>query len=395
MAITRCLLTNFYADFGGGEFALLAYAKHLVAAGREIHVCLFRRGPLAEALENAGCFVHVVRQRLDCGPRGAIFTGVWFVPRLVRLLRRVKPDYVMSWTLHEMPFVIRAAQMTGIPAAFRDQGRPAATASEADWKRKRLAKLIRGGQTVVFPTTRGQAEFLGRLGVPQEKIHHVYLGVDSGHYHPAGACRERVLTELGISAGTPVVGIFGRLIALKGHSVLMNAVRRLERDDVHVLVVGGTQLNEVKGREYLDKLIRLTQDLGIANRVHFTQFRSDVRDLMSACDVVCSASEWETFGLTLVEAMMCGKPVVATDVSGPREIVVSGVTGYLYPVGDSETLGRHLGHLLADPDLARRMGQAGRQRALELFEVNRNLQQLDDAIQRLVSGPCRDLGARK
>ena len=374
------MLTNFYGDMGGGEFALLAHANHLLATGFHVDVCLFRSGALADALTAAGCRVEVLRQRLDCGPRGALLVGMRLIPRLLRRFRAVGPRFVIAYTHHEMPFVVCAAQLAGVPAVFRDQGRPAQSTEEADWQRKRLARLTRRGQMMVLPTTKTQAEFLSRLGVPGERIRQVYLGVDrtpgDATCLPSAPARQ----ALGIPPRVPLLGVFGRLIALKGHAVLFHALRQLRNSDAHLMIVGGTQLNAARGTAYLESLKCLAGELDIVHRLHFTGFRSNVQELMSACDVICSASEWETFGLSLVEAMMCGKPVVATDVSGPREIVVPGETGYLYPVGDAEALAKHLDHLLANPDLARRMGAAGRRRALIHFDQEKNLAELDRVV---------------
>jgi glycosyltransferase involved in cell wall biosynthesis len=378
------LFSSFYGDMGGGEFALLAHVKRLLAVGTEVHVCLFCDGPFRPTLASAGCQIHVLPQRLNCGPRGALLVAIRLLPKLARVFRLAHPRYLLTYTHQEMPFVMCAARLAGIPAAFRDQGRPALSTEHADWGRKRLARLTRREKTAVVPTTKAQTEFLLKLGVSPERLRQVYLGVDPAPFDCQANCRGRVFDEFGIPANASVVGIFGRLIALKGHAVLFNAVRKLARDDVHVLVVGGTQLNVARGTEYFEGLKRLTSELRISDRVHFTGFRSDVPSLMSACDVVCSASEWETFGLTLVEAMMSGKPVVATDVSGPREIIVPGETGYLYPAGDSHALAQHLVQLFGNRLLRQQMGKAGRHRAMERFEMNRNLQQLDDTITELL-----------
>jgi len=377
----RVLLTNFYGDMGGGEFALLEHAKWLVKRGVRVDVCLFQKGAFTERLKKAGCIVHVVHQRLDCGPRGAWLVSLKLVPRLTALLLSVRPDYVLVYTHQEMPFVMQACRICRIPVFYRDQGRPPSTRRETDWRRKRLAALVRKPYVGVLPTTRAQSEFLLSLGAPRDRVRHVYLGVDRRRFGISRTAKSEVLHEFGIPPNTIIIGFFGRLVAWKGHSVFLHALQLLHHwIPFRAMIVGGKQLNKQHGTEYESKLADLTRQLGLEGRVQFTGFRTDVPRLMSACDIVCHASHWEAFGLVLVEAMFCGKPVVASDVSGPREIVVHGKTGYLFPVGDHRALATYLERLLSDPNLREALGREGRDRATRLFDLQANLDALDQAI---------------
>ena len=105
---------------------------------------------------------------------------------------------------------------------------------------------------------------------------------------------------------------------------------------------------------------------------------------MCACDVIAHASRQEPFGLVLVEAAMCGKPVVASDVSGPREIVTPGETGFLCPPGDFLAMSRFLQRLASDVELRRRMGSAGKRDALRRFDLQSNVAELDQAIHEML-----------
>ena len=377
----RILITNFYADFGGGEFALLNHARWLLRRGVQVHVCLFNDGPFVGGLLKEGCKVRVINHRLDCGPRGAWITAGKLVPKLIGVFRHIRPDYIIAYTAHEMPFVALAGRLCGIPVFYRDQGRPKEEGAPLSWRDKWLPILGRRILAGVLPTTKIKAAHLVRSGIPSEKVKMVYLGVNANHFKDVQDAREEVEKEFGIPPGSALIGIFGRLIELKGHEVLLNAMTALGTEKVHALIVGGTQLNETAGPKYLERLRKKARVLGISERVHFTGFRTDITKLMSACDIVCNASQWETFGLVLVEAMMCGKPVVASDVSGPREIVVPGETGFLFPAGDHVAMARYLDRLLSDANLRTWMGQNARKRALELFDLNKNLQLLNEAIE--------------
>ncbi len=100
-------------------------------------------------------------------------------------------------------------------------------------------------------------------------------------------------------------------------------------------------------------------------------FRSDVSALMSACDIFVLPAPAEPFGLVLIEAMALGKPVIAAAAGGPLEIVADGETGLLFEPGNAESLSSAIRRLLADPDLRRRMGIAGRKRYTQKFTARR------------------------
>ena len=370
---------------GGGEFALLEHARYLVEKNASVHVLLFHQGPFAKRLTEEGCHVHVIQQRLDCGPKGFYLKELFLAPKLKRLLREVDPDYVVCYTLAELPFVASSAKALRIPILFRDQGAPRPNEAMSDWRDLRLASWTKAWLAGVIPTTSAETNRLLANGAAKNRVKKVFYAVASSEESQACESLESVRDELRIPVNTPIVGIFGRLVAWKGQEVFLDALARCGCDNVHGLVVGGIQLNEDEGPKYEASLHQKASNLGIADRIHFTGFRNDTARLMSSCDVVCHASEREPFGLVIVEAMMRGKPVIASDVSGPRESVVPGETGYLVAPGDSATMAKHIGQLIADPTLARRMGTAGRLRALDLFERSKNLAELDRTIWEFVN----------
>ena len=114
----------------------------------------------------------------------------------------------------------------------------------------------------------------------------------------------------------------------------------------------------------------LAAELGLGDAVTMPG-RTEIRDWLARADVFVHTSRWEGFGIVLLEAMLASLPVVATRVSAVPEIVVDGETGALVEAGDVAGVARELGALLADPERARRLGAAGRERALSEFSVER------------------------
>jgi glycosyltransferase involved in cell wall biosynthesis len=173
--------------------------------------------------------------------------------------------------------------------------------------------------------------------------------------------RARLRAELGLPEDALLVALVGRVEDQKGVDHLVRAARTVTAQvpAAHVVVVGdGTRRAEME---------RLTADLGLADRVHFTGWRHDLTDVMRSIDVLALPSRWEAFGIVNLEAMAAAKPVVGFAVEGIPEVVVHGETGLLSPAGDEAGLAEHLVRVLVDPELAARLGEAGRRRFVERF----------------------------
>jgi len=116
-----------------------------------------------------------------------------------------------------------------------------------------------------------------------------------------------------------------------------------------------------------DGAIRLAHELGVADRVRFLGLQSDIATLLGNGDLFLFPSEYESFGLAVLEAMASGLPVVCSDGGGLPEVMVQGRTGYLCPVGDVETMAQRAMEVLENPALSQELGRAGRARACERF----------------------------
>ena len=141
------------------------------------------------------------------------------------------------------------------------------------------------------------------------------------------------------------------------------------------------------GEEALKRRLNdLVGSLGLGGRLHMLGYRSDAVAIMKTFDVYVSTALWEGLPITLLEAMACGRPIVATDVGGNRDIVVDGETGILVPVGDPAALARRVCDLLNDPCLRRRLGDAGRRRVEDDFSIGRSVARTGDLYEQVVGG---------
>jgi glycosyltransferase involved in cell wall biosynthesis len=163
------------------------------------------------------------------------------------------------------------------------------------------------------------------------------------------------------------------MIREKGIPELLQTAKVLlaTNPNVHFVLVG-------EGAER-EQFTKEAEALGIANHVTFTGLIQDPfgEGVFESADIVCQLSEWEElFGWMIAEAMAYGKPIVATNVGGIPELVDDGVTGFLVPRGDAATAAAKLAALAADPQLRRKLGDAGRKLVEEKFNLGRNVSQL-------------------
>ncbi len=216
------------------------------------------------------------------------------------------------------------------------------------------------------------------LGIGRGREFHVIpLGLDLDAFLAVDQPRGDLRRHLGLDVDQPLVGIVGRLVAIKAIEVLLDAVVRLP--GVHVAVVGdGEEREALAGR---------ARELGLADRVHFVGWWPDVAGAMSDLGVVVLTSRNEGTPVALIEALAAARPVVATDVGGVRHVVEHGVTGWLAPSGDAEAVAGLVRRSLDHPDQSATMAAAGRESVRSRF----GKQRLIDDIRVLYS----DLSAPK
>ncbi len=204
-----------------------------------------------------------------------------------------------------------------------------------------------------------------------DRIATIGNGIDLERFSPervSPAEQAALRRELQLPETTPVIGIIARLVREKGVFELAEAVAQIRSrlPDVRVLQIGGALPSDRDDstRRFRERLDRL----GIASHFIFAGFRDDIPALMSLCTVYALPSYREGMPRSILEAMAMGLPVVATRIRGCREEVVEGETGFLVPPRDAPQLADRLLRILTDRDTARRMGEAGRRRAVAQFD---------------------------
>ena len=266
--------------------------------------------------------------------------------RVRKLVRDAGADVVESYTLNANAEVVLAGRLTRTPAVvdLHDIVVPGIG-------RRVLGLTVSGAQaTIANSRATAGATHRGRVEI-------VHPGVDVTRFRP-GPAEPGMRERLAARADRPIVGILGRLDPEKGIDVLARAMARLRapHDDAQLAVVGAP-LGD--GAAYAESLRREASAL-LGDRVRFVGPTDDVPAVVRALDVLVNASRAEPFGLTVLEALACGVPVVASAAGGIPEFVTDGVSGLLFPPGDEDALAGALARMLDDSTLRQRAREQGR-----------------------------------
>jgi glycosyltransferase involved in cell wall biosynthesis len=348
---------------GGAEVMLY---KLLAEMTRErfdpVVVSLMDRGALREAIEALGIPVHTTRMKPDW-PTPA---GLW---RLVRLMRRLKPDLIVGSMYHSC----LAAQLA---MAFSSRRAPilwsihSSISSPSTEKRltaaviKVCARLSRLAAKIIFVSRVGQSKHK-LLGYDIENSCVIPNGIDAQLFHPSIEARQSVRVELGLPENAFLIGMVGRYHLMKDHPNFLRAAALLSETapDTHFLLIGR------KVDEENRELRQLIEELGLANRTHLLGERNDMPRLAAALDIFSLSSSYgESFPNVTGEAMACGVPCVVTDVGDALWIV--GDTGRVVPPSNHVALADAWKEMIALGAEGRAaLGRAARARVIEQFPL--------------------------
>jgi glycosyltransferase involved in cell wall biosynthesis len=267
----------------------------------------------------------------------------------LRLVRELAPDIVHAnlaspWSCQYALAAAALARRPHIVAVYQLAVPPL---SERQRRAKQLTARAVDRHVGVGHRTSREIEKL--VGLPRGSVHTIHNGVPEESEQPAPERRRPRL-----------VGTIGRVEPQKGVDVLIRAFAEIE--DATLLVVGD---GSERGR-----LEELARDLGVSERVEWKGWSDDARGYLPSLDVFVLPSRNEGFPLALLEALLAGTAVVASDVGSVAEAVQDGVTGLLVPPDDHEALTQALRRLLADEALGRRLGEQGRQAVRTRFTAD-------------------------
>ncbi len=334
---------------GGAELSLMDLAKPY---GDRCLVALFEDGPFRQRLEQAEIPVTCL---LDHGMKvskdSAWWQGLGSSGDLIALLGkclRLSRDYDVIYANTSKALVVGAltSWLSGKPFVYHL--RDILSREHFSQSNLRIAVTLANARAcAVIANSKATREAFIQAGGKSERCHVVYNGFDPAQYQAEPGKVEELRRNLSLSPEQFVIGHFSRLSPWKGQHVLIDAITQISsetRSRIVILLVGSALFGE---DDYVQQLHSQVNAAGLGDRVQFLGFRSDIPQLMSACNlVVHSSTSPEPFGRVIVEAMFCGTPVVASQAGGAVELIEPEVTGWLSPPEDATALSQLIERLM-------------------------------------------------
>ena len=361
--------------------------RYLTARGWDVHVVSSPGEHLDRVAKRDPVQAHALSMTRRISPL-ADFVALL---RLLILLLRLRPQIVHAHTPKASLLGMTAAWLLRVPVRiYHLHGLRLATST--GWKLRLLSAVERltcrmATQVLaVSPSLRDAAVELGICRASKIKVlgHGSINGVDAlGRFSPANIApgsRDRIRRQNGIEPGATVVGFLGRLVPDKGLCELVEAFERCAEKypAAHLLLVGPHEAKTALPAS-------LTRKVEDHPRISCVGETVDPPPYLAAMDLVVLPSYREGFGLSLLEAAALGLPTVASDIPGCRDAVADTLTGSLVPARDAVALEGAISTYLADQEMCRRHGAAGRQRAIQLFAPHKLWQALDVEYTQLVA----------
>lgn len=338
--------------------------------------------PKEQLLEHMPAFIRSAQQLLEHSVPYDVIHANFFMSGLVGLRLKESFGIPLVMTFHALGLVRREHQGSAdtFPAARIDIER----------------RIVRQADRIVAECPQDKADLMRLYDANPHRISMVPCGVDLEVFAPAS--RHQARRELGLRPDEFLVLQLGRLVPRKGIDNVIRAVGQMQRSrPVRLLVVGGdSPVPDEKITPEIGRLRRIAEECGVAGRVSFIghRQRDELRACYAAADVFVTTPWYEPFGITPLEAMACGTPVIGSAVGGIQYSVVDGVTGFLVPPNDPAALAARLAQLQGNPPLAQALGCAGIRRVRSMFTWERVARELADVYD-TVHAPARHTRAAR
>jgi sugar transferase (PEP-CTERM/EpsH1 system associated) len=334
---------------GGMEKLLVEFARHADRTRFDLQfVSLTTKGEAAEEIESLGWPVTA----LDQPPGIELATSV----RLAKLFRRLRPSVVHTHNTKPLLYAVPVAHLLGVPTIIHTRHGQCHGATR---RQSFMFNLASSWVDNIVSVSDDSTRLAQQQGLPREKLATIHNGIDLSMFPQAGPAR----------AG-PALYV-GRLSPEKDLVTLLQAAAIVASQDPSF------RLNLAGAGTILPDLQSMTAQLGITDRVAFLGQTKNVAAALAGASLFVLSSLTEGISLAVLEAMACGLPVVATAVGGNVEIVVDGETGLLVPPSSPAALAEAILKLHRQPDLALRMGQAGRKRVETQFDSRKMVERYE------------------
>jgi glycosyltransferase involved in cell wall biosynthesis len=372
-------------ELGGAELCLADLAEF--CRGRST-VMLFREGPFAALLrakEIPVMIAHLPGLAVRVNKSAGLSAYLRAIPGMGLLVYRAlkfAKDFELLYANTAKALVVATMLAFLLRKKFCFHLHDLVNSQHFSALNRRLIVILANRADAVVANSQATAEAYIGAGGKNRHLRVIHNGFKPFQIRPGTSTPATWAGRKNLEGNFPVVGLFGRIAPWKGQHVFLKAMAELP--GVHGLIVGDALFTE-EDRRYGRELRELASQLRIADRIHFTGFCPNILPLLLLVDVVahCSTSP-EPFGRVIVEAMLAGRPVIATRAGGVLEIVTDNQTGLLVEPGNSHALAEAIRRLLKNRAFATELGRAAKIEAEDRFGLDRILQKWKGCIEEVM-----------
>jgi len=371
-------------DAGGQNVYIDEVSRNLVAHGWAVDIFTRREDTSAPVVLDWSPGVRVIN--IDFGPpRVLLKDDMWphmpeFRDGVLRFIRRERTRYdlihgnfwMSGWVACEMKRLLDIPAVQIFHATGKTKRRHQGNADTSpDGRIAVEIGVVRDADRLIAQCPAEEQELIDDYAADPDKVVVIPSAVNIERYRPEAMAEARAKIDL--PEDCPIIAYIGRMLPRKDPSNIVRALQILVNEhgsDALLLLVGGeTREPDPAATPAIGELQRLASELDVADRLRFTGKRQpdELRWFYSAANVAVTTPWYEPFGLTPLEAMACGTPVIGSAVGGITYTIADGETGFLVPPRDPNALAARLRQLLDDPPLRARMSRAARERVEQSF----------------------------
>lgn len=352
------------SDIGGAQTHVIDLVKGF-CTDYEVHLATSSEGPLTEAVKNLSVSVHL----LPSLTRSInLFNDFQALRDTQALIRKIQPNLIHAHSSKAGLIGRISGSLCKVPAVFTAHGWGFAPRTPVFRRIIALVseKLSASLAEKLICVAESDCQLAMQYGVAnRSKLVTVRYGISNSAVPLANPLIQ-----------PPRLIMVARFNEQKDQTTLIKALSRLKTNDIHLDFVGsGPSMESCRD---------LAESLEVADKISFLGDRRDVADLLARSQIFVLSTHYEGLPISILEAMRSGLPVVATSVSGIPEEVIHGETGLLVPPGDEQALASALETLIDSPELRQRMGEAGRQKFLQEFTIERMISQIESVYKQIL-----------
>jgi glycosyltransferase involved in cell wall biosynthesis len=381
-------------EIGGAEISILTLCKHIDRSQFSMTVILPSRGSFSKQLEKFDIYSEEIRLPMELVQlrRGDILRSFsfilvylfyiqFFLVRLCIYLKKNKFDLVVTNTIKAHLYGSMAAYLCRISLVWRFHD----VLSPNDFSPVLIRIITFFGKCFpkkILAVSKITKEYLVKNGLKKEKIDVILNGIDSELFETKDVSKD-IRKELKIESKAKLVGCIGRIMPQKGQKSFLLAIPRVipKCPGTFFLIIGDV----FAGREgYKKELLEIIKKNGLEEYVRFTGFRDDIGDVMKSLDVLVFPSVApESFGLSVLEAMALGKPVIASNAGGVSEIIEDGITGMLFEPSHPEQIAERIVLLFSDQEMYNAVAQRAKEEVNKRFSLQKYVASMEEAFRKI------------